>query len=82
MNCFYCGREVYSTRHTRSGFRVDYYLLHTGKIQSAFFHTINDDIPTKQTDVLVDAYDIITCVDCMKHPKFKDDFNKKIKGEQ
>lgn len=79
MQCFRCGRQVLETRHTQKGYRVDYYLLHTGKTESALLKDPNDDTAKIHYLKLSDPVDIIVCIDCYAvaeiRKQLEDDFN-------
>ena len=79
MQCFHCGREVRETRHTQKGYRVDYYLLHTGRTERTFFKDPKEDMPLVHYLRLVQPVDIISCSDCYANPQIRsrldDDFN-------
>ena len=78
MQCFHCGREVKETIHTRRGYKVDYYLLHTGNTEWAFFKNPKDNAPTLRYLKLTQPTDIFTCVQCHALPAIRkqldDDF--------
>ena len=62
--CDHCGRPVRSTQHTRNGYAVDYYSLHSGHGDVAAF---SGDDRTRGTYVkLRDRFDVITCADCYR----------------
>lgn len=88
MQCFHCDREVRETRHAQKRYRVDYYLLHTGKTESAFLKDPDDDTAKIHYLKLSDPVDIITCIDCYAvaeiRQKLRDDFNnvRSIVSEQ
>lgn len=79
MQCFHCGREVSETAHTQKGYRVDYYLLHTGRTEWSFLKDPKEDLPALHYLKLSRAVDIISCTDCHAKPQIKklleDDFN-------
>jgi len=61
--CVHCGREVKPTRHTRTGYRVDYYSMHTGESEPGTL--LNEDGSVEMVyQKLLHAREIITCVDC------------------
>jgi hypothetical protein len=62
--CDHCGRPVRATQHTRGGYAVDYYSLHSGHGEVAAF---SGDDRTRTTYVrLLDHFDLTTCVDCYR----------------
>jgi len=79
MQCSHCGREVSETRHTPKGYRVDYYLLHTGRTEATFLKDPREDQPQLHYLKLSQPTDIISCTDCYADPRIKkrldDDFN-------
>ncbi len=79
MQCSHCGREVKETRHTQKGYRVDYYLLHTGRTERTFFKDPKEDMPLVYYLKLVQPMDIVSCRDCYGNPQIRsrldDDFN-------
>lgn len=79
MQCFHCGREVKETTHSQKGYRVDYYLLHTGRTEWTFRKDPKEEMPLLQYLKLSDPVDIISCTDCYAIPEIKkrldDDFN-------
>ena len=79
MQCFHCAREVKETTHTPKGYRVDYYLLHTGRTEWTFFKDPKDDVLPLRYLRLTQPVDIISCADCYAKPQIKklleDDFN-------
>jgi len=78
MYCYHCGRAVRETTHTQKRYKVDYYLLHTGETEWAFFTSLKEDAPTLRYLKLTHPTDIITCVQCYTEPQIKqrldDDF--------
>lgn len=79
MQCFHCGREVKETRHTPKGYRVDYYLLHTGRTERAILKNPKDDAVSFHYLKLTQPVDIISCTDCYANPQIRkrldDDFH-------
>lgn len=78
MQCFHCGREIRETTHTQKNYKVDYYLLHTGRTEWSFFKNPKEDGPTFQYLKLTDPVDIYSCIQCYARPEVKrrldDDF--------
>jgi hypothetical protein len=78
MQCYHCGREVRQTLHWQKAFKVDYYLLHTGLTEWAYFVNPKFDAPPVRYRKLIQPTDIITCVDCYGVPtirrRLEDDF--------
>jgi hypothetical protein len=79
MLCFHCNREVRETTHTQKGYRVDYYLLHTGRGEWSFQKSPKEDMPALRYLKLTDPVDIISCTECHADPRIRklleDDFN-------
>ncbi len=79
MQCSHCGREVRETTHTQHGYKVDYYLLHTGRTEWAVLKSPQEDAPVLRYLKLIDPTDVITCVTCYAQPdvqrRLADDFH-------
>lgn len=79
MQCFHCGREVRETTHTPKGYRVDYYLLHTGRTEWSFLKDPKEEAPPLHYLRLTQPVDIISCTDCHAKPqiqkRLEEDFN-------
>ena len=79
MQCFHCGREVKETTHTPKGYKVDYYLLHTGRTERTFLKDPKDDISPLHFLKLIEPVNIVSCADCYADPRIKkrldDDFH-------
>lgn len=71
MHCSHCGREVRETRHTQKGYRVDYYVLHTGRTEWVFLKSPKEDLPARHCLRLIEPVDIVSCAGCYDHPKIK-----------
>jgi len=71
MQCSHCSREVKETRHTQRGYRVDYYVLHTGQTEWVFLKNPKEDAPSLHYLKLTQPVDIITCVDCCDQPQIR-----------
>lgn len=80
MQCFHCGREVRETTHTPKGYRVDYYLLHTGRTEWTFLKNPKEDAPLLQYLRLTQPIDIISCTDCYANPQIKKRLEKDFSG--
>ncbi|OGP95586.1 MAG: hypothetical protein A2W10_03505 [Deltaproteobacteria bacterium RBG_16_55_12] len=65
--------------HTQKGYRVDYYLLHTGRTEWASLNDPKDDAPPLRYLRLSNPVDIISCIECYADPQIKkrleEDFN-------
>ncbi len=64
MQCFHCGKEVRETIHTQKSYRVEYYLLHTGDTEWAFFINPKENVLPLRYLKLTNPVDIITCIQC------------------
>ena len=71
MQCFHCGREVRETTHRQKSYKVDYYLLHTGNTEWAFFTKPNQDALSLRYLKLTQPIDIFTCVQCYATPDIR-----------
>ena len=80
MRCFHCSREVRETTHTQKGYRVDYYLLHTGRTEWTFLKNPKEDMPALQYLRLSQPVDIISCADCYAKPQVKKLLEDDFKG--
>lgn len=68
LRCTHCGREVAETIHTRSSYRVDYYLLHTGEVQPTTIARPDDPSGTVTILKLLRVSTVVTCADCYRQP--------------
>ena len=79
MQCSHCGREVEETRHTQKGYRVDYYVLHTGRTERIYIKNPKDDLVPLHYLKLTQPVDIINCAQCYEKPEIRrrldDDFD-------
>lgn len=79
MQCFHCNREVQQTVHWQKSYKVDYYVLHTGPTEWAYFVSHRLDAPPIRYRKLTQPKDIFTCVDCYALDEIKkrldDDFS-------
>ncbi|MBI2986010.1 MAG: hypothetical protein HYY45_04500 [Deltaproteobacteria bacterium] len=80
MQCFHCGREVRETTHTQKGYRVDYYLLHTGRTEWAFLKDPKEDGATLHYLKLQDPIDIVSCADCYANPQIRQRLEQDFNG--
>ncbi len=62
LRCDHCGRPVHETIHTRTGYRVDYYSLHTGPVELARISTDNGEPVEFQR--LLSRVEVVTCAEC------------------
>jgi len=79
MQCSHCGREVSETRHIQKGYRVDYYVLHTGHTERVFIKNPKDDLAPLHYLKLSRPVDILSCAQCYERPEIRkrldDDFD-------
>lgn len=63
LHCSHCGRAVGPTVHTRDGWRVDHYLLHTGEVEPAVFR--RDEFGPPIDYLRLTSYRlVVTCAEC------------------
>jgi hypothetical protein len=78
--CSHCGRPVQETRHTPTGYRVDYYSLRTGDVEPA---TLTTDAGLKVNFFkLLSTVDIITCADCYRLTAVQDEREERFHPER
>lgn len=80
LHCDHCGRAVRETRHTRTSYRVDYFGMHTGPVEEAWFKT--DDGEAVPYLRLVAAVELATCVDCYAKPEVQLARERKFRPER
>ena len=80
MQCHHCEREVRETVHWQKAYRVDFYLLHTGQTEWAYFVNPKEDADPVRYRRLIQPKDIITCVDCYALPKIRQLLDDDISG--
>jgi hypothetical protein len=66
--CFRCGAAVSGTRHTRSGYIVGHYALHTGRTVEATLRRREDEAPLVYRR-LVEPVEILACPACHALPE-------------
>jgi hypothetical protein len=79
LHCTHCGRRVTPTRHTRTGYRVDYYSVHTGEVEPTAIHRSDDTTITVYR--LLTAVDVITCVECYRRADVQAERNRLFRPE-
>ena len=63
LRCNRCGAAVEGTSHTRTGYTVGYYLLHTGRtVETSIRH--GDDEALRTYRRLLEAVDVVSCPAC------------------
>jgi hypothetical protein len=65
--CLRCGARVGGTVHTRSGYRVGHYRLHTGRTVEATFRRREEEAAIAYRR-LVEAVDRVACAGCFARP--------------
>lgn len=64
LQCSFCKREVKSTVHNQKSFRVDYYLVWTGKLIPMVMKNPRDESEEFEFFKLEKPFPLIACVDC------------------
>jgi hypothetical protein len=64
--CTRCGAVVEGTRHTRAGYTVGHYALHTGPTEESTIHYGLDEVLTYRR--LVRAVEVLCCPRCFDTP--------------
>jgi len=64
--CHHCAREVEETKHTRSSYRVDYYEVHGGEVESVAMRKYEDDPEVVTVFRLIAPSEAYTCVGCYR----------------
>ena len=65
--CTRCGAAVEGTRHTRSGYKVGHYVMHTGRTAEATFRRREDEAPLVYRR-LVEPVEVVSCPTCFLLP--------------
>jgi hypothetical protein len=68
LRCSRCGRSVGATRHTRIGWTIGHYALHTGRTEEATL-TRRDDEGVIVYRRLVAPALVVSCPDCFPSPE-------------
>jgi hypothetical protein len=63
LRCTRCGAAVEGTRHTRTGYTVGHYVLHTGRTGEATFRRRDDEAPIAYRRLL-DSVLVVSCPAC------------------
>ncbi len=66
LRCARCGAVVEGTRHTRTGYTVGHYALHTGPTAESTIHYGMDETLTCRR--LVRAVEVVCCPACFATP--------------
>ena len=70
LRCKRCGADVEGTRHTRTGYEVGYYLLHTGPTEDAAVRRRDDEAPLPYRRLL-EIVEIVSCPSCFALPEVR-----------
>jgi hypothetical protein len=82
MQCFHCGREVRETTHTQKRYNVDYFRLHTGSTEWAFFINPKEDALPLRYLRLIQPIDILTCIQCYARPDVRQRLDDDVNGRR
>src|SRR5262245_58895049 len=69
--CTHCGRAVAETVHTRSSYRVDFYVLYTGSVEPMTLARRDDTLAPVTVLKLLEANEVVTCADCYREPQVR-----------
>jgi len=70
LHCSRCGAAVEDTQHTRTGYTVGYYLLHTGPTEEAATRRGEDEAPRTYRRLL-EAVEFVACPGCVREPEVR-----------
>ena len=70
LRCSRCGGAVDGTQHTRTGYVVGYYVLHTGRTEEAAVRRRDDEAPITYRRVL-EPLDVVSCPQCFGEPEMR-----------
>lgn len=73
MRCHHCGRGVADTVHTRSSYRVDYYVLYGGEVEPMTLPHSDAGAPPIIALKLLRPNEIVTCVNCYQQPGVREE---------
>ena len=79
LKCSFCNREVKGTVHSRSfpeGFKVDYYLVWTGKLIPMIMKSQKDERELVQFYRIQEASPLVACQDCYEKEEIKAQLEK------
>jgi hypothetical protein len=63
LRCTRCGAAVEGTRHTRTGYTVGYYVLHTGRTGEGSMRRRDDEAPVIYRRLL-ETTEVVSCPGC------------------
>jgi hypothetical protein len=70
LRCTRCGAEVEGTRHTRTGYQVGCYVLHSGRTEEATVRRRDDEAPISYRRLL-EPVEIVSCPTCYGRPEVR-----------
>ncbi len=70
LRCKRCGADVEGTCHTRTGWVVGHYVLHTGPTEEATLRRREDE-PAVPYRRLLEAVEIVCCPRCLALPEMR-----------
>ena len=80
LRCHHCGRLVHETSHTPTGYRVDYYSLHTGDVEPA---SLTTESGTKLNYLkLLIPIEIVTCATCYELASVQRERDERFRPER
>ena len=66
--CHHCAREVDETKHTRTSYRVGYYSVHGGEVETVTQRRSEDDPESVTFLRLITPSEAYTCAACYRLP--------------
>ena len=82
-NCAFCGRPVKPTIHCKDSdrpYKVDYYILLTGKLSKTVIKTQNEEAETFEFHKLSEPRFVVSCADCIKKQEVNVELEKMFRG--
>lgn len=70
LRCTRCGVAVDGTRHTRTGYTVGYFMLHTGRTEDATLRRRADEAPLVYRR-LIEPTELLCCPACFATPAMR-----------
>jgi hypothetical protein len=70
LRCKRCGADVQGTCHTRTGYEVGYYVLHTGPTEQAAVRRRDDESPLPYRRLL-EVVEVVSCPRCFALPEIR-----------
>jgi len=81
LRCTRCHATVQGTCHTRTGYTIGHYVLHTGRTAEATVRRRDDEAPITYLR-LVEVVEVICCPACFRHPDMRRLWTSFGEGEQ